>query len=179
MVYGFAKQSGGAMRIDSVVDEGTRVEIWLPRAPEAAARKGPSAAESPAFQPGKSLRILLADDHSGVRATTAALLQDLGHEVFEACDGPALIARLEDAPHDCDIIISDYAMPLVSGADVIERARALRPGLPCVLITGYAEIESIARRPQDVPVLAKPFSPEQLSQAIRTALCQGTVHAAA
>jgi CheY-like chemotaxis protein len=102
-----------------------------------------------------------------VRATTAALLEDLGHEVFEVPDGPALLAKLSDAPSAYDLIISDYAMPLVSGADVIEKARAVRPAVPCMLITGYAEIDSIARRPDDVPVLAKPFGAEQLLAQVR------------
>jgi PAS domain S-box-containing protein len=173
MVYGFAKQSGGAINIDSQVGQGTRVEIWLPRAPEAAETQRPQqpARNLPASGP-RGLRILLADDHSGVRATTSALLQDLGHKVVEVGDGPSLLATLEKAPTEFDLIISDYAMPLVSGAEVIEKARVLRPEVPCILITGYAETESISRRPDDVPVLAKPFSPQQMSEAIRTATCR-------
>jgi PAS domain S-box-containing protein len=167
MVYGFVKQSGGAIRIDSVVGKGTRVEIWLPRAPEAVSRAAltlPSDAARP-FE--RSLNILLVDDHSGVRATTAALLEDLGHKVTQAGDGREAIELLKKDALAVDLIISDYAMPHVPGTEVIEKARRIRRGMPAIIITGYAEAQSIARRPEDVPVLAKPFTPTQLSAAIR------------
>jgi len=171
MVYGFAQQSGGTMRIDSVVGKGTDVEIWLPRAPEGTETKTDNdEGKAASLEFKKSLRILVADDHEGVRATTAALLQDLGHQIVEAEDGPSLLCLLEAAPNDFDLIISDYAMPLVSGTDVINRARILCPDVPCIIITGYAETTSIARRPADVQVLAKPFTLQQLSDAIRNAV---------
>jgi signal transduction histidine kinase len=179
MVYGFAQQSGGTMRIHSSVGEGTRVEIWLPRAPDDAdIRPNEEASRAASLKFERSLHILVADDHDGVRATTTALLEDLGHEIVEAVDGPGLLALLEAAPNDFDLIISDYAMPLVSGTDVINRARKLCPGVPCIIITGYAETTSIARRPVDVQVLAKPFTLQQLSDAIRIAMSEeGTVAA--
>jgi PAS domain S-box-containing protein len=169
MVYGFAKQSGGAFRIDSNVGIGTRAEIWLPRSPEAlvpaAAPSGDSgrAAETP------PLSILLVDDHEGVRTTTAALLRDLGHSVTEAADGAGVLGLLRDQPACCDLLITDYAMPRISGAEVIRQAREVRPGLPAIIITGYADAQSIERRPDDVAVLAKPFRPEQLQAAVRAA----------
>jgi len=172
-VYGFAQQSGGAMRIDSKVGEGTTVEIWLPRAPEV-----PDAEQIEELTSGLQaatqvpLRILLADDHPGVRATTIALLQDLGHSVAEAGDGSTLLALMRQSPESYDLIISDYAMPLVSGTDVISGARDLNPDIPCIIITGYAETVSIARRPEDVQVLTKPFTPQQLCDAIRNATCE-------
>lgn len=179
MVYGFAKQSGGAIRIDSEVGRGTSVEIWLPRAPEASRKIALASGTALAEADQAPLRILLADDHPGVRATTAALLEDFGHSVVEASDGPALIASLEADPVGYDLIISDYAMPLVSGTDVIKKARAILPAVPCIIITGYAETESISYRPDDVQVLAKPFSPEQLAEAIATATCREKIVAAA
>ncbi|HEV2748749.1 MAG TPA: response regulator, partial [Allosphingosinicella sp.] len=169
MVYGFAKQSGGAIRIDSKVGKGTRAEIWLPRAPARAEGSTEAIREEPSLgraNDAGSLRILLVDDHPGVRATTAALLEDLGHEVSQLADGTELLATLARAPGACDLIVSDYAMPLVSGADVIRRAREIVPGLPAIIITGYADIQSISKRPEDVIVLTKPFTPEQLSAAI-------------
>jgi len=167
-VYGFAKQSGGTIRIESTLGEGTCVEIWLPRAPDmAGTAKEVSAVPYKAVAASTaSLRILLVDDHAGVRITTAALLADLGHEVTEAGDGSEVIGHLSRDPAGYDLIISDYAMPIVSGTDVIERAREIRPDLPGIIITGYAEAQSISRRPDDVGVLTKPFTPVQLSQAI-------------
>jgi PAS domain S-box-containing protein len=167
MVYGFAKQSGGAVGIRSTVGKGTTVEIWLPRAPEAEKMKDVVLAidEEGDQQP---LRILLVDDHDGVRTTTAALLSDLGHEVTEASDGPAVLELLHSKPSAYDLIISDYAMPHVSGADVLKRAREVRPGMPGIIITGYADAQQISSRPVDVPVLNKPFTPDQLRRAIRS-----------
>jgi PAS domain S-box-containing protein len=169
MVYGFARQSGGAFRIDSQVGVGTRAEIWLPRGrPEAVRAAEPARiVEGAAARP---LNILLVDDHDGVRTTTAALLSDLGHRVVEATDGPEVLALLRGAPDACDILVTDYAMPHVSGAEVIHQARQVRGALPAIIITGYADAQSIARRPEDVPVLAKPFTPNQLVAALDAAL---------
>ncbi len=171
MVYGFAQQSGGAIHIDSELGKGTRVEIWLPRAPEAngAAANATATQQEEGDGPAQALRILLVDDHAGVRATTAAMLEDLGHTVVQAADGPEMLARLEK-DLEGDLIITDYAMPLVSGTEVIARAREIRPGMPAILITGYADVKSIARRPKNVLVLAKPFTPMQLRVAIGNAV---------
>lgn len=168
MVYGFAKQSGGAIHIESRIGEGTRVEIWLPRAPAVSQEQAPSAAISPAkkVQEVRPLQILLVDDHVGVRETTRALLKEFGHEVAEASDGASALDCLTSDPLRYDLVITDYAMPLISGTEVVERAREIRPGLPGIIITGYAAAASIARRPDDVPVLTKPFTPDQLGQAI-------------
>ena len=165
MVYGFARQSGGAFRIESEVGVGTRAQIWLPRAPEVVAEGGVADAPGTSHRV-RPLRILLVDDHDGVRTTTAALLRDLGHHVVEAGDGTGILSVLRADPDCCDLLITDYAMPHVSGAEVIRQARLLRPDLAAIIITGYADAQSIARRPEDVLVLAKPFTPDQLTAAI-------------
>jgi CheY-like chemotaxis protein len=170
MVYGFAKQSGGAFRIESEVGAGTRAELWLPRADgmdAATARRPAAAAEGAEVGP---LSILLVDDHDGVRATTAAALTDLGHQVTEASEGTQAIEMLAASPRCCDLLISDYAMPRVSGAEVIRQARDLCPSLPALIITGYADERSVSRRPSNVLVLSKPFTAEQLRAAIAEAI---------
>jgi CheY-like chemotaxis protein len=172
MVYGFAKQSGGAFRIESEVGTGTRAEIWLPRAPDVAIAQPERADRRSAVSETESLRVLLVDDHEGVRTTTAALLRDAGHDVIEASDGPEVLAILDAEPNCCDLLISDYAMPHVSGAEVIRQARQLHPGLPAIIITGYADAQSISRRPEDVLVLSKPFTPDQLKLAIHGAMAE-------
>ncbi|WP_431850039.1 response regulator [Allosphingosinicella sp.] len=169
MVYGFVKQSNGAIRIDSKLGQGTRVEIWMPRAPEASSNAEGDVETVAAPDGVGTLSILLVDDHAGVRATTAAMIEDLGHRVSEAGEGEELLGRLAADPEGYDLLITDYAMPLVSGADLIRRTREISPGLPAIIITGYAELESIGRRPEDVQVIAKPFTSTQLAAAIAAA----------
>ncbi len=167
MVYGFAHQSGGAIDIDSQEGEGTTVEIWLPRAPTSAAAEEEAPAAAPeAEAQGRSLRILLVDDHDAVRETTAGMLCDMGHQVEAASDGPGLLRKLSAAPADYDLIITDYAMPLLSGADVLKQAREIRPGMPGIIISGYADSRSIASQGSESVVLTKPFTLDQMKTAI-------------
>ena len=97
MVYGFAKQSNGAFRIRSELGQGTTAELWLPRAPRRRPTRSAPAKDEPQRGPIRKLRILLVDDHAEVRSTTAAVLEDLGHEVVEAANGAAALKRLEEA----------------------------------------------------------------------------------
>jgi PAS domain S-box-containing protein len=172
MVYGFAQQSGGTLGIDSEEGKGTQIRIWLPRG--VAKGSGDSARDTEIRidpkVPHTALRILLVDDHTGVRVTTAALLQDMGHKVVEASDGPKMLDILRAAPDQFDLIISDYAMPLISGAEGIRQARELSPDIPAILITGYAEGVSASARPADVHLLLKPFEVEQFGNAIAMAM---------
>jgi len=180
MVYGFAQQSGGTLRIDSQVGKGTRVEIWLPRATSDADAQLKEDSKQAAIIPAPTaLRVLLVDDHAGARITTAALLQDMGHEVAEAPDGPRMLDLLRAAPDQFDLIISDYAMPLISGAEGIRQAREICADIPAVLITGYAEAASISGRPSDVHILLKPFGAEQFATAIASAVNRRSVAVAA
>jgi PAS domain S-box-containing protein len=170
MVYGFAQQSGGTMRIKSRLDHGTTVELWLPRAPEAARRPPASAAAGNQGKRNRARNILLVDDHDGVRATTAAMLEDLGHQVTTAADGQHVYKLMQgDHLKAIDFIISDYAMPLVSGSEVIRKLRAVKPGLPGIIISGYADKAAISGAPEGVIVVSKPFTPSQLQDAIAAA----------
>jgi len=169
MVYGFARQSGGAIDIVSRVGEGTRVEIWLPRAAAGAERDAaePAGAAKAALDT-PSLRILLVDDHEAVRETTAGMLSDMGHSVDPAADGPAMLRKLAGAPAAYDLIVTDYAMPLVSGTDALKQAREIRPDMPGIIISGYADSRSMTDRPGEVVVLTKPFTLDQMRAAICT-----------
>ena len=166
MVYGFARQSGGAIAIDSTLGEGTTVEIWLPRAPTNIREAGEAAATRDQIDPGRPLKILLVDDHEAVRETTAAMLRDLGHGVETAPDGPAMLETLAAEPAGFDLIVTDYAMPLMSGSDMLERARVIRPEIPGIIISGYAASETLGKAPSDVSVLRKPFTIDQIGTAI-------------
>ncbi|MGX5844863.1 response regulator [Mesorhizobium sp. ArgA1] len=171
-VYGFMKQSGGTLRIDSVVDRGTTMQLWLPR-----------SVEDPAFTPGeadvsqlvldthaKPPSILLIDDSNVLRQLTAESLRQRGFEVACAAGGAEALAMIERAPDDFDVIVTDFAMPLVSGLDVIRFARSIRSDWPAVIITGYADADEIANRPADVPLLGKPFRDRDLIETIWSAV---------
>ncbi|MEA3031591.1 MAG: hypothetical protein QOG13_2916 [Sphingomonadales bacterium] len=171
MVYGFARQSNGAIDIDSKVGKGTKVALWLPRAPSPGGEtKAPPAAIADDRAEMRPLRILLVDDHEAVRETTAGMLSDMGHEVASAGDGPAVLKMLESAPADYDLIVTDYAMPLMSGGDMLNQARKIRPDLPGIIISGYADSHSISRKPSEVVVLTKPFTLDQMGAAIGAAI---------
>jgi PAS domain S-box-containing protein len=166
MVYGFAKQSNGAFRLNSEVGHGTTAELWLPRAPERARHIEKPARNEPLATSSRKLRIMLVDDHAEVRSTTAAVLQELGHEVVEASNGAEALAALEERECDYDVIVSDYAMPHLSGTDFLVEARKLCPNVPALIITGYVDSEAISGRPEGVEVLTKPFTTHKLEAAL-------------
>ena len=168
MVYGFAKQSNGAFLLDSEVGTGTRAELWLPRAPDAPPSQAHKA-EEPQGQPLRPLNVLLVDDHPEVRSTTAALLEDSGHQVHQADNGATALQLMKDRECDFDILITDYAMPNLSGTDFLREARLLCPDVPALLITGYAEVDMIRDRPENVELLLKPFTPAKLQAAMARA----------
>jgi CheY-like chemotaxis protein len=174
MVYGFAKQSGGTLRLQSQVGEGTRAELWLPRASE-----GDNVAASRWLQneeplAHRALHVLLIDDHAEVRGTTAAMLRELGHSIVEAGSGAEALEWLSTDEQDFDLLITDYAMPRQSGTDVVRMGREKHPAMPAVIITGYADGE-IGGRPADVGLLMKPFTLSDLSGAVHKALSREAV----
>lgn len=168
MAYGFARQSGGAIDIASTWGEGTTVQVWLPRAPAGAEDGVEPAPGRTRIEPVRPLSILLVDDHDAVRETTAELLRDLGHGVQAAPDGPNMLELLAAAPAAYDLIVTDYAMPLMSGTDMLKQAREIRPDIPGIIISGYAASETVRAAPDDVTVLRKPFTLEQMGAAIAT-----------
>jgi PAS domain S-box-containing protein len=175
MVYGFAKQSGGGFRLRSEVGRGTTAELWLPRAPahERAEEKPPK--KEPRLVPSRRLRIMLVDDHPEVRSTTAAVLADLGHDVVEAANGVDALDALKVRECDFDVMISDYAMPHLSGTEFLREARQVCPDVPALIITGYAEADAVRDRPDGVEILLKPFTPHKLESALARITAERTV----
>jgi PAS domain S-box-containing protein len=167
MVHGFARQSGGALRIQSRVGEGTRVTLWLPLA-EGPDRPGAADEGLSVMRPPPGTLVLLVDDDAAVRGVTAAQLQDLGCRVIEAADADEALARLRSDPA-IDVLLTDVAMPDRDGAKLAAEARAFRPGLPILFMTGHADRHPLAGE----TVLDKPFTYEALGRALGGALGPG------
>jgi CheY-like chemotaxis protein len=166
MVYGFARQSNGAFRIRSELGQGTTAELLLPRAPHGQEAIALPPKDETHAKPTRKLRILLVDDHLEVRNTTAAVLEDAGHEVVEAADGAEALKRLEDGDCSYDVMISDYAMPHLSGTEFLRSAREICPDVPALIITGYADADFIQDRPEGVEILLKPFTANKLESVL-------------
>ncbi|HZZ37260.1 MAG TPA: response regulator [Caulobacteraceae bacterium] len=162
---GMARQLGGGMTIESKQGEGATVTLLLPLAApgetidRAAVRR---AAASPDLG---GLKVLLVDDDAAARAATAEMLSVLGCQVSEADNGETALATLAD---DTDVVLADFAMPGMNGADLAMRLAAARPGLPVLLITGFADPYKMGEI-WSGPLLSKPFDLEGLAAAVRSA----------
>jgi PAS domain S-box-containing protein len=164
MVDGLTGQSGGKLIVQSVLGRGTTMELWFPITTLAAAtgERNPTDANERA-QTERQLCILAVDDDSLVLANVAAMLEDLGHRVIAVGCGTRAIEEIESTPA-IDLVITDQAMPVMTGTQLIEFLRARRPTLPVILATGYAEL------PQGVSPsigrLSKPFTQRALAEAL-------------
>ncbi|PPU42074.1 hybrid sensor histidine kinase/response regulator [Xanthomonas arboricola pv. populi] len=156
MTYGFARQSGGTARITSTVGRGTTVALLLPRGLTASAVPPTPAPSSPR---ARSERILLVDDTDVVRMMVSEVLSDAGYQVVEAEDANGALDQLR-AGVEIDLVVSDVGLPGMNGRDMADVARALRPGLPILFITGYAENAATRQEFLDdgMALLPKPFS---------------------
>ncbi|WP_439596528.1 PAS domain S-box protein [Falsiroseomonas sp.] len=163
MVLGYARQSGGDVRIASTPGHGTRVEVLLPRiAPGRAAEDG--GAEGAAAPTGRG-RILLVDDAPAVLQTLGAFLTGAGYQVTRATNGDeALRLVREGARLDC--VVTDYAMPGLSGVDLLLQLAELRPGLPVLVVTGYPGLETLRDLPPHIEILRKPFLRAELLRRV-------------
>ena len=166
MVYGFVKQSGGTITIDSEIGRGTVFRIYLPRAPR---RLGvdDEAGEEHKWNAGPPVRILVVDDNGAVREITAVMLRTFGHDAVEAASGKDALSLLE-RDRQFDLLIIDLSMPDQDGAEFAASAEKFLPGVPRLFITGYAE----ASRRQSLggEVLKKPFRRAQLAEKLRRLL---------
>ncbi len=164
MVHGLASQLGGGFRLSSAPGQGTRVDLLLPVAGEAASQLRWRAADATtgACAP---VSVLLVDDEPLVRVATAEMLREMGHRVVEADGGSEALALLPDPA--IDIVVTDYMMPRMDGAALATRVREVAPALPVLLITGYTGTAVTA---PDLPRLDKPFRRADLQHAIEQVL---------
>ena len=161
MVHGFIEQLGGRFVLKSEKGTGTTAELWLPVAREGATVKPLYPAVEPVSVP--RLSVLVVDDDSLVLTSTSLLLEDLGHRVINATSG-AQALTLFDQGEVIDLMITDMAMPQMSGAQLAHAVRVLKPDLPIILATGYAErLEGFAAQ---LPRLPKPFTQLNLVEII-------------
>lgn len=162
MVHGVAAQSGGVMRITSQPGEGTTVELWLPVAETAMVTEvAPAIAQFGSS--GHSCRVMVVDDDPLVVASTAAMLEDVGHVVVEALSGSRALDMLRLGTN-VDVVLTDHAMPGMTGAELARRIKQNWPNLPVILATGYAELPN--GEDPGLPRLSKPFLQEELTSQI-------------
>jgi signal transduction histidine kinase len=159
-VYGTVKQLGGEVRIDSRVGEGTAFRLYLPRAGTLVTSNLSSACWPLAAAQHRS--VLLVDDDPEVRSAAADMVRELGHHVTAVASGADALLRIEGDPFD--LLLADQAMPGMTGLELAAQAKAVRPGLQVLLVTGYPDPAALS--PAVGAVLRKPFSLEELRAAL-------------
>jgi signal transduction histidine kinase len=169
VIYGFVKQSGGAVHISSTPGKGTTVTLLLPASP-APTRPDAHQVQGSRGGGGSSRLVLLVEDDADVRAAIRRQLTDIGHMVIEAPAGNEALAIIDDVP-ELSVLVSDIVMPgAMDGRHLAQLAKQRRPGLRVVLVTGYAgELDVQGGRHQAFTVLRKPCTKEELAAAIETA----------
>ena len=170
MIYGFAKQSGGHVRIDSQVGQGTEVSLYMPRHPDEAAQQTSEALPVSRLQ-GEGETLLVVEDDPAVRMIVLDELKELGYTTLEAIDGPTAIPILQSS-QKIDLLISDVGLPGMNGRQIAEIGRQKRPALPVLFMTGYAQ-NAAARSEFLAPgmeMISKPFSMDEMAAKIRDML---------
>ncbi|WP_250520565.1 MULTISPECIES: hybrid sensor histidine kinase/response regulator [unclassified Caballeronia] len=170
MIHGLARQLQGALRLESTYGKGTRASLWLPVTGRPAAEEriaDDPKDDGPADASELRATVLVVDDDPLILSSTSYLLQDLGHEVIEAASGDAALQVLR-AGQKVDVLLTDFSMPKMTGVELANAARALRPVLPVILATGYAELPEGTGA--DLPRLRKPYQQSRLLQEIRNAV---------
>jgi PAS domain S-box-containing protein len=169
-VYGIVQQSDGHIEVDSSPGKGASFRVFLPRIAQQAAEvrvervvaSGPAGAET----------VLLVEDEETVRSLAREVLVRRGYRVVEARDGVEALELLDDGPSGVGVVVSDLIMPRLGGVELGRRLRVRFPGLPVLLMSGYADGAGVQvlREEPGRPFLKKPFTPEALANAVRAAL---------
>ena len=166
MIHGLAQQLKGALRLFSTPGHGTRAELWLPVA-DGVPMVVTSGLQEAASNEKRTAKLLFVDDDFLIGLATTDLLEDLGHTVIRASSGAEALDILR-ADEAIDLMITDYAMPGMTGLQLAEQARSMRPELPILLATGYADLP--ARASLELPRLNKPYQQRQLAEQIKALL---------
>ncbi|MBB5539596.1 response regulator [Rhizobium giardinii] len=165
MVQGLAAQSGGTLVLSSKPSGGTAVDLWLPVAGQIPYQSPVAEDEAPVEEGDQVSRtILVVDDDALVSMGTAAMLEDLGHRVTEVSSGRDALAALA-RNQNFDLVITDHAMPGMTGSELAAQIKISYPGMPVILASGYVELPGGIELP-DILRLSKPFSQDQLIAAL-------------
>ena len=173
MIYGFAKQSGGHVRLHSQLGQGTEVSLYMPRHSDDDAQE-PLKAVPLGRLPGAGETLLVVEDDPAVRMIVLDELHELGYTTLEAMDGPTAIPILQSSMK-IDLMISDVGLPGMNGRQVAEIGRQYRPNLPVLFMTGYAQTAA-ARSEFLAPgmeMISKPFSMDDMAAKLREMLHAG------
>jgi CheY-like chemotaxis protein len=173
-ILGFAKQSGGGLSLQSRPDEGTTIKIYLPRF-QGEQRSAPPMA-SASIDDGHFIgaTILLVDDDDGVREVTGAMLKEMGYVVIEAGSGGAALEIIQSGIK-VDLVLLDFAMPGMNGAELGRQIQLKRPRLPLLFVTGFAEQSALAGVGEAF-IVQKPFLDDELAKKINAILNNPTPH---
>jgi PAS domain S-box-containing protein len=171
VVHGMVEQLGGRFILTSKPGEGTTAELWLPVADQVAPAVEAEPAAASAEARRRPLTVLAVDDDALVLTNTRAMLEDLGHTVLAALSGRQALEQLENSARQVDLVITDHAMPHMTGAELAKTIAARWPGTPIILATGYAELP--ANADAGLPRLSKPYRQEALAEAIAAAVGAG------
>ena len=168
-VFGVARQSGGGVRIESTAGVGTLVQVFLPRAREAA---GAISGSMPVgVESAGRATVLLVDDDEAVRSTTAMILENMGYAVCQAEGGQQALKLLAEQP-EIDLLLTDVAMPGMNGPELARRALLLRPSLPTVFFSGYTDAEAVTGDIIRQRIVRKPFRASDLAAQIDFAFAE-------
>jgi PAS domain S-box-containing protein len=174
--YGIVKQSGGHIKVASVRGRGTTFRIYFPKAAEAYGTTGSHPVSRPAShqKPSRTgiATILLVEDESGLRKLMSKILEKQNYQVLEAKDAEEALSICQDSLAHIDLVVTDYAMPRMTGLQLKEKVVALRPSMEFLLISGYAEgvVEATSHNLNGGDFLEKPFLPEELARKVREML---------
>jgi CheY-like chemotaxis protein len=167
-VFGVVEQSGGTVEIESELGVGTIVTLRLPACGEEETKVTRATAAGGTTVAAQALRLLVVDDDPEVRATVAQMLSEAGHAVDAVSSGRSALAAL--GTETFDLVVSDYLMPGMSGAELIAQARLTRPEQPFLIVSGFVDSEELLRTCPDIVRLGKPFTVGELLEAVERAV---------
>jgi len=167
-VFGFAKQSGGGVMIESELGVGTKVMVYLPSVGKPEILADEDLPLAPVPHPVGSRTILLVDDDAAVRSVTLQMLQSLGYAVREAGSG---LQAMEMLDASIDLVLTDFAMPAMTGGELATLVHQKYPDMPVLFVTGYADIDVLGL--EGSSVVQKPFNEGDLISKLHRALSHG------